>query len=185
MKYSYLLLIPLLFACTEGEREQAQQEQYEMQLRQQLIETTEPFRDDLTLLLGHYFNLKDTLVATNPEAAGELAVSLVQAAEAVDVAELNDETVMIWASFADEIVSHGTQLRDQSDVEEQRVHFEDLSETMIQIIDSFRPAGYEIFVQSCPMVRDGSAEWLSREEEIRNPYHGDRMLHCGEILRRI
>lgn len=156
-----------------------------MQLRQQLIETTEAFRNDLTQLLDLYFDLKDTLVATNPEAAAELAGSLVQTVDEADVTGLNDETVMIWASFADDVVSTGNRLQEETDIEEQRFHFESLSETMIQIGDSFRPAGYDIFVQSCPMVRDGSAEWLSREEEIRNPYHGDRMLHCGEVLRRL
>jgi hypothetical protein len=56
---------------------------------------------------------------------------------------------------------------------------------MIQVVENFRPVGYEIYVQSCPMVRSGSADWLSREETIRNPYHGDRMMRCGEVLRQI
>jgi Cu(I)/Ag(I) efflux system membrane fusion protein len=26
------------------------------------------------------------------------------------------------------------------------------------------------------------AVWLSTEKEIRNPYYGDKMMRCGEIL---
>lgn len=181
-----LLLFSLLFnACAETEQEQTQQQQYEAQLQQQVIETTESFRSEVAGVLDDYFELKNVFVESDAEAAENSTQSLADRTRNVDVSSLNEETAMIWASFADVIISKADQLVEHDDVDEQRIYFEDISETMIQIVDTFRPVGYDIYVQSCPMVRDDSAEWLSRNEEIRNPYHGDRMLNCGEVIRRI
>jgi membrane fusion protein, copper/silver efflux system len=188
MKYYSLIFLPIMLifvACNERELEQQQQAQYEAQLQQQLIETDQQFRNSLNDVLEVYFELKDSLVSSNANASAEITSDLIQTTENVDVSGLNDETTMIWASFADLIITNSHRLQDQSDVDDQRYYFEDISEAMIQVVDSFRPAGYEIFVQSCPMVRSGTAEWLSREEQIRNPYHGDRMMNCGEVIRRI
>ncbi len=188
MKYYSLILLPIILifvACSETEQEQQQQAQYEAQLQQQLIETDALFRNSLNSVLDEYFELKESLVSSDADAAAESTSDLIRTTENVDVSGLNDETTLIWASFADMIIAGSQRLQDQSDIDDQRYYFEDISEAMIQVVDSFRPAGYEIFVQSCPMVRSGTAEWLSREEQIRNPYHGDRMMNCGEVIRRI
>jgi hypothetical protein len=39
-----------------------------------------------------------------------------------------------------------------------------------------------IYKQFCPMAFDNKgAYWLSSNEEIMNPYFGDKMLHCGKV----
>jgi len=39
-----------------------------------------------------------------------------------------------------------------------------------------------VYLQFCPMANGGKgASWLSKDEEIRNPYFGSRMLKCGRI----
>lgn len=188
MRISKILAAALFLwaaSCGESEREEAQQRQYETQLQQQVIETDQSFQTDLAELLDNYFDLKDALVESNADDAASLAREMVRISEEVDAAGLNEETSMIWSAFADGIIANGNQMAGETDIEDQRYHFEEISKTMIQVTESFHPAGYAIYVQSCPMVRDGSADWLSREENIRNPYHGDRMLRCGEVLRQI
>ena len=40
-----------------------------------------------------------------------------------------------------------------------------------------------IYYQHCPMANDGKgANWLSKEEEIKNPYFGSMMLSCGKTI---
>jgi hypothetical protein len=53
------------------------------------------------------------------------------------------------------------------------------------MVKAYGPFDNTIFRQTCPMVRGGSADWLSREERIMNPYHGSRMLNCGSVVERI
>ena len=39
-----------------------------------------------------------------------------------------------------------------------------------------------LYKQYCPMAfNDQGAYWLSKEEEVFNPYFGDLMLHCGYV----
>lgn len=180
-----ILSLLLATACGESEQEQQQQAEYEAELLQQMIQTTPEFNQQLEGLLEEYFDLKNALVDSDAERASGEATELAERARSIDSGNLDSETAMVWSAFADVIISESDEIPALGDVDDQRIHFEEISETMIQIVETFRPLGYEVYVQSCPMVRDGSADWLSREEEIRNPYHGDRMMNCGEVLRRL
>lgn len=35
----------------------------------------------------------------------------------------------------------------------------------------------------CPMVRGGGGDWMQPDGELANPYWGEEMLHCGELVR--
>lgn len=68
-----------------------------------------------------------------------------------------------------------------SDIEEQRTLFSDVTEKMTAIVNASISSG-EIYQQFCPMAfNNEGGYWLSTEEEIRNPYFGDRMLKCGKV----
>jgi hypothetical protein len=44
----------------------------------------------------------------------------------------------------------------------------------------------KIYEQFCPMYKNNEGGvWLSMNEEIRNPYFGDKMLKCGKVQREI
>jgi len=73
----------------------------------------------------------------------------------------------------------------EADVETQRLHFETVSNAYIEMVKAYGPFENVIYRQTCPMVRGGSADWLSKEERVMNPYHGDRMLNCGSVVERI
>jgi len=187
MKY-FLLLFTILFlttGCSPNEREEAQQEQRQQQLQSQFIQSTSAFDGQLADLLEQYFELKDALVDTDAESAAEQSESLHQFLNDIDPAGLSSETLTIWETYSRSLTDESIRIANEKDIEEQRLYFETLSEAMIDLVKTFRPVRYTVYHQSCPMVRGGSADWLSREEEIANPYHGDRMMRCGEIIERI
>jgi hypothetical protein len=175
----------LISACGPSDQERAQQEQRQQQMQMQVVQTTPEFNEQMASVLDRYFDLKNALVESDPVTARQYAEALKTEAEGVEPAGLNEETLALWVSFSEVIVNSSNELISQEDVDDQRYHFEFISESMIEMVDTFRPVGYTVYHQSCPMVRDGSADWLSREEGIRNPYHGDRMMRCGEVIRRI
>lgn len=180
-----LATLLLMTACGPGEREQQQQQQYEADLMQQMIQTDEHFNAELERVFERYFDLKNALVETDAGQAAAASEALVSIVREVQSGTLNEETVLVWSALADRIIAGADRMSRLDEADEQRIHFEEVSDAMISLVETFRPLGYEVYVQSCPMVRDGSADWLSREEQIRNPYHGDRMMNCGEVLRRI
>jgi Cu(I)/Ag(I) efflux system membrane fusion protein len=39
-----------------------------------------------------------------------------------------------------------------------------------------------VYSQFCPMAdNDKGGYWLSKEEQVLNPYYGDAMLTCGSV----
>ena len=179
------LSIILLISCGPSEREQAQQEQREQQLQMQMIETTPEFNNQMETLLSHYFELKDAFIQSDADAASSAAQLFLTNTEEVDSSGLTQESATVWSSFSQTLVENTSNLIPLDDVDEQRYYFEHISEAMINLVETFEPLGYQVYHQSCPMVRDGSADWLSREEEIKNPYHGERMMNCGETIRQL
>lgn len=180
-----ILSIFIFIACEPSDQEKSQMEQREQQMQMQLVETTPEFNSQMDPVLNHYFDLKDALVNDDSDEAQTVTESLISEVERVQQAGLTGETLSVWTAIREQIISSGNELNATTELEEQRIHFETISEAMINMMETFEPVGYEVYQQSCPMVRGGSADWLSREEEIKNPYHGERMLNCGEVIRRI
>lgn len=149
------------------------------------LEVSEDFRTAFTLALDAYFDLKDALVETNASKAAELAEVLYGRLSIVPVENLETQAAVIWADNGTIARDETERIKNESDVERQRRYFEDVSDAFILMAKSFGPFENTIFVQTCPMVRGGSADWLSREEQIMNPYHGSRMLNCGSVIARI
>ena len=57
---------------------------------------------------------------------------------------------------------------------------------MINSLQAFGTDHHTYFVQYCPMAMDNEgADWLSTEEQIRNPYFGDKMMKCGSVKREL
>lgn len=187
LRYTILFFLMILFSsCQPSEEEQAQQKERQMQLQRESVKDLPfNFKNDMDSLLTHYFDLKDALVESDSVASTEHAEQLKNLSSNARIAQLETENEGLWIAISQILDRETGSLIETSDIEEQRLHFEPISEAMIQVVESFNPAGYTIYHQSCPMVRGGSADWLSRDEQISNPYHGDRMLRCGETIQRL
>ena len=56
------------------------------------------------------------------------------------------------------------------------------------IYSLIKVAKYEVpvYFQHCPMYNDGKgANWLSKENAVKNPYYGSMMLTCGKTVETI
>jgi len=78
-----------------------------------------------------------------------------------------------------------SKISEASEIEEQRTLFSDVTEKMTGIVNESISSG-EVYQQFCPMAfNNEGGYWLSTEEEIRNPYFGNRMLKCGKVTETI
>ncbi len=123
--------------------------------------------EEVTGVVDGYLKLKDALVASNSQKARQIAISM------VDVADADDMPQVIQAV---------TEISNTTQLEGQREHFELLSTSLYEQIQDGMELDQTLYKQYCPMAFDDEgAYWLSAKEEIRNPYFGDRMLKCGNI----
>lgn len=145
-------------------------------------DTPEEFKLQLNALSIEYFQLKDAFVNTNAEAAAKAAEKVIAQIEKIDMGLLKGDAHMYWMEQLNALEAHTQNIIEMKEVEEQRRQFGFLSEALINSIEAFGIQGAPIYVQYCPMAFDNEgADWLSQEEEIRNPYFGDKMMKCGSI----
>jgi len=130
-------------------------------------------------LLKVYLNLKDALVVSDQEKTQTLAKRAVGMASNISGLQMDD----MGKSHISQLEKQLNELATKTSLEGQREVFVPLSENMIQIGQQMQGLDSKLYVQHCPMANnDKGANWLSLEEEIRNPYYGDAMLTCGSVV---
>lgn len=149
------------------------------------VATPDAFKSGLEAQLDAYFALKDVLVATKADSAAIQAAALKASLEAWTVEGLSAEADSVWSANRSVVLEKAAAITGLTEVEAQRFEFESLSMAMIEVVEAFGPLANTVYRQTCPMVRGGSADWLAEEEQIANPYHGSRMLRCGDVVRKI
>lgn len=119
-------------------------------------------------LTTQYLAVKDALVAGDATAA-------TKAAQALTVENTTGSAAL------DHLLVHWKAMAESTDIESQRLAFEDVSEHMY-LIAKANPGESTLYKQYCPMAFDNTgAYWLAAEEEVLNPYFGDAMLRCGTV----
>src|SRR5690606_19103600 len=148
------------------------------------MEAPAAFKQQLGNLLDFYLELKEALVEGEPTTAASARFSA--KLEAVSEEGLQGEALDFWTVRKSAMGAAIANIQASASLEEQRQFFISLSEEMIKTLLVFGLNNQTIFVDYCPMANsDKGAYWLSDLENIRNPYYGDAMLTCGEIVREI
>ncbi|RBN51003.1 DUF3347 domain-containing protein [Flavobacterium psychrolimnae] len=139
----------------------------------------------LKVVFDTYFLLKDALVKTDGKAAATIAKEVLTALNAVKMDELAMDVHMIWMKEMKGLMAGAKNISETLDIKRQREIFIPLSKSMYELI---KVAKYEtpVYLQFCPMANDGKgANWLSKENAVRNPYYGSQMMTCGKTIETI
>jgi Cu(I)/Ag(I) efflux system membrane fusion protein len=140
------------------------------------------FRKQLTVLADAYFALKNTLVADDAEAARNAGKQVEEALNKVDKDKEEGEVQTHWMEIKAQAEKALDGIGQASGLQPVREQFMLLSESMLEVTESFGLEKDKVYRQYCPMAfGDEGAYWLSETEEIRNPYFGADMLRCGEV----
>lgn len=145
-------------------------------------ETPTAFKQQLNELANAYIGLKDAFVATDAASASKAAEQLVEKVAAMDMSLLKGDAHLYWMEQLDALQAHSKKIVEANEVEAQRKQFGFLSDALIQSIEAFGTAGEALYVQHCPMAfNNEGGDWLALEEQIQNPYFGDKMMKCGLV----
>ncbi|RTY92979.1 DUF3347 domain-containing protein [Flavobacterium sp. RSP46] len=136
----------------------------------------------LKAVFDSYFLLKDALVKTDGNSTSLKAKDLLTAINSVKMETLKSEEHIVWMKVLNDLKEHSEHIGDTKDISHQRDHFMDLSKSMYELI---KVAKYEtpVYLQFCPMANGGKgANWLSKENDVKNPYYGSQMMTCGKTV---
>ena len=136
---------------------------------------------NLQNVITHYIAVKEALVQTNSEQAGEAANILLNSLNQVQKNELTGETFITWNKLSADLKEDAEHISSTKEITHQRDHFISLSQNMYTLAKTSSFSG-PLYYQFCPMANKGKgASWLSLENKIKNPYYGSKMLSCGKV----
>lgn len=140
------------------------------------------FQNQLQKVVASYLELKEEFVLSNADKTNEIISSFNTSLGKVDMKLLKEPVAhQIWMRLLKEIKSSVVLMSSSKEIAEQRNAFIQLSSVMIHSVKAFG-INKKIYNQFCPMANnDNGANWLSFQENIKNPYFGDTMLTCGNV----
>ena len=139
----------------------------------------------LSAVFDNYFALKNSLVKTDGTTASISAKNLSTALSKVKMASLSNEVHMVWMKILDNLKIDTQKIADTKEPNKQRQYFSSLSKRLYEVMKISKQET-PTYYQFCPMANDGKgANWLSKEETIKNPYYGSQMLSCGKTVETI
>lgn len=130
-------------------------------------------------LIAATFTFTEALASDDGAKAGDATADLIAAVQALDQAE-------VTASLNDligRLIEVTAVLDAEADIEQHRDALDPLSLALTALLQAAHVEGLgPTYRAHCPMAFDNrGASWLTPEEEVFNPYFGDRMLRCGSI----
>lgn len=147
------------------------------------VEVQQP--NQLKVVFDNYFNLKDALVKTDGNTASTKATALLSAINAIKMETLTTEEHTVWMKVLKNIKEDTEHIAETKDTKKQRSYFDTLSKNIYDLIKVSKQET-PTYLQHCPMANDGKgADWLSKENIVKNPYYGSMMLSCGKVTETI
>ncbi len=141
--------------------------------------------NQLKTVFDNYFLVKDAMISSDGNATSIASKELLTAINNVKMDKLVMDVHMVWMKVLNQIKRDSELISNTKDIKIQRNHFTTLSKDIYSLI---KVAKYEVpvYFQHCPMYNDGKgANWLSKENAVKNPYYGSMMLTCGKTVETI
>ena len=148
-----------------------------------VVAAPEAFRKQVDLVLDSVLTMADALADDSLEAARTNASQAKKALAEVDMSLLAGDAHARWMQSLKVLNLSLDQLIPAKDIESFRTAFSSLSSEMARVVKTFGPVRTEpIYEIHCPMAFENrGANWLQKDQAVRNPYFGKSMLMCGEV----
>ena len=158
---------------------------------------SDAFNQSVETVLTDYEKLAEAFVnwdSTNVPAASQ---ALLNDFNNIKMDEMKKDSSAIYetaVAFIDNAKGDLQTIAEAKGIRQQRETFNNLTDNLEQFINTVKYDREKLFLQQCPMAFDDvqSAKWLSKKEDIRNPYlglkdpkYGKAMLSCGETIKTI
>jgi Cu(I)/Ag(I) efflux system membrane fusion protein len=149
----------------------------------EVFEIPDKYREQIWAMTEKYLLLQEALASDENQDATRAASETLELLADVDMSLLSDEPHEIWMGSNDRMSKALNDIKEAEQIEEARQAFERFSNELIAVVKQFGiPENRSLYRVHCPMAfRNKGADWLQRNEDVRNPYFGASMLKCGEV----
>lgn len=179
--------------CTKKNQEEQVQNESSAQEAESSDAVTEPqfkvdasFQNQLADVFTSYVAMKDAFVSSDAAKVKEHAATTDAALKQVDMTLVTGAAHNDWMTYLAPIQASLKEIQSTQDLAAQRKAFSTLSDNLYKSIKAFGLGGKEAYYEFCPMAfNNQGAYWLSDQDQVLNPYFGDEMLTCGEVVEKL
>ena len=140
-------------------------------------------KEELQPLFTEYYKIHESLANDKYENALKSASEMNAILKKINMSLFKGNAHNVWMNESNSIKEILNLISVAKNIEDVRSNFIMLSEHIITIAHSFKPVDQTLYVQYCSMAANNKgANWLSLNKEIHNPYYGEAMQSCGEII---
>ena len=139
--------------------------------------------NQLSHVFDAYFSLKDAFVKANESEVSKQINNFSSSVSKVEMGKLSHESHIVWMNVLTDLETISKQISTEKNIEKQRELFAKFSEPIYKLA-KVAQLDYTVYYQNCPMFNGGS-NWLSKEENIKNPFYGNMMLTCGSTVEKL
>jgi len=147
-------------------------------------DTPPEFKKEMGALLDRYFELQTALAIDDLDEAIGAAELFRAQVDKVDASRLEGEARKSWEGHAVQMKEQARKLERAQGLSATRAPFRDLSKAVISAAFKFgAPEDKTVYLVHCPMAfSDHGADWLQKTDSVMNPYYGEKMQKCGEVV---
>jgi len=133
-------------------------------------------------IVSEYFKLNQALASDDFKTAKNSSIQLLKKVNAINMSLFKEEAHNLWMNYQKSIKKELEHAEHYTTLEEIRKVDLLLSNTLIDLVHSFKLNNEVFYVLHCPMANNNKgADWLSNSKDIKNPFYGKAMLTCGEV----
>ncbi|MBN2316407.1 MAG: efflux RND transporter periplasmic adaptor subunit [Sedimentisphaerales bacterium] len=149
----------------------------------ELYDVPDKYREHIWAIIDKYLLLQEALASDRKEDAAQAANEAQEILSKVDMGLLSKAAHEVWMGSDIRMNEALTNIKEAAQIEVMRQAFERFSNELIPVVKQYGIPGNRVLYRiHCPMAfNNKGADWLQRDEDIRNPYFGASMLKCGEV----
>lgn len=151
---------------------------------------SDSFNTAMDKMLSDYTAMTESFVNWDSAAIAQHAADLQQSLSNINFQELKDSAIYQTAvSYRDNFKNDLQTIQQTTNITEKRQALNSFSQNLYDLLRIVRYDQSKVYLQECPMAFNDSDPglWLSRSQDIRNPYlglhhpkYGKAMLDCGD-----
>ena len=151
----------------------------------EITANTSAFSGSFDKMLNTYYVLRDAFIKSDAGQVDIVASQFRYDVDTLNVKELKADPALVSTakSLKESISAEVQAMAKTKDLEGKRRSFQIISDAMYDLVRTVKFDKAMVYQIHCPMAFDNAgANWLSNKDEVVNPYFGDKMLHCGEVI---
>ena len=177
----------LILSGCQGSEEQTVQEsektiEFEKTGNKSLGEIDESVKLSLQTMMQPYYRLSDALAGADSAAARRYAGQIEGIIFTFDATTQPAEQQEVYNEYIDVTSQAAQEIQATTSLGQQRINFEQLSESLYQLLKKFEATNGEVHRMFCAEAfGNKGAYWLSNDEKALNPYSGREHPDCGTV----